>query len=222
MNIDLPLSIILIIYTIVIAYSTKYIYHFMINRNIKKKDAIYYNRKFVHILAGGVVTLFIPFYSTPVLPLLAGLALTFITFFSHEKGGKLYWFQTDQDYNDVNFCFMWGISIFILWTVLGYPNRWIAIIPAAFMAFGDGITGIVRNKLFNRRLKHPIGNVFMAAVCIPLGYIYAGIGSIAYGGVFAAIIASIAERFEFGPIDDNVLITISSSIVLYVYSVSSI
>jgi len=215
MTSDFMLSIVLVVYTLIIVYLTKYFYHYMIKKNIGGKDAIYYNRKFVHILAGGIVTLFVPFYSSPVLPLLAGILLTLITLFSHTKGGKLYWFQTDRDYNDVNFCLMWGLSIFILWTLLGYSNRWIAIIPAAFMAFGDGITGIVRNAIFKQRLKHPIGNVFMAAVCIPIGYFYAGLGSIAYGGVLAAIVASILERFEYGPIDDNILITISSSLVLY-------
>ena len=71
--------------------------------------------------------------------------------------------------------------------------------------------------LFKKRTKHPIGNVFMAAVCIPLGYFLAGFGGIAIGGVIAAIVASTMERYEFGPIDDNILITISSSIVLYMF-----
>jgi len=85
------------------------------------------------------------------------------------------------------------------------------------MSFGDGVTGIARNVLFKKRTKHPIGNVFMVAVCIPLGYFLGGLGGIAIGGAMAAIVASIMERYEFGPIDDNILITISSSIALYAY-----
>ena len=111
---------------------------------------------------------------------------------------------------------MWGISIFFLWII--FDTRWIAIIPAAFMAFGDGVTGIVRNWFFKKRFKHPIGNLFMVAVCIPIGYVFGGYGGIALGGVIAAIIASITERYEFGFLDDNILITLSSSLILILYT----
>ena len=210
--------IILTIYTISAAFLTKKTYDLMINRGIRKKDAIYYNRKLVHILAGGVVTLIVPIvFSSPIYPLFCGLAITTITYLSHKrrKGKMLYWFQTEDNLNDVNFCFMWGIAIFVLWEITGNP--WIAIIPSAFMSFGDGITGVARNAVFKKRTKHPIGNVFMAAVCIPLGYFLAGLGGIAIGGVIAAVVASVIERYEFGPIDDNILITVSSSIVLYIF-----
>jgi phytol kinase len=216
MNSDIVLSILLVIYTVVIVYVTKLFYSIMISKNIKKDDALYYNRKFVHILAGGVVTLFVPLYSTPYFPLIAGFLLTIFTYISHREGGKLYWFQSNRDFNDVNFCLMWGISIFILWVLLDSP--WIAIIPAAFMAFGDGITGIIRNWLFKKRFKHPIGNVFMAIVCIPIGFIFGSYAGIAFGGVIAAIIASIGERYEYGLLDDNIIITISSALVLVLYA----
>ena len=129
----------------------------------------------------------------------------------------LYWFQTDDDINDVSFCLMWGVAVFVLWVIM--ENPWIAIIPLVFMAFGDGVTGIVRNAIFKKRIKHPIGNVFMLALCIPMGYIlvhFSGIPEMAMWGVIAAIVASVVERYEIGPIDDNILITVSSSIVLYV------
>ncbi|MFO8077222.1 MAG: hypothetical protein R6U21_01070 [Thermoplasmatota archaeon] len=216
---DFILSVILVTYTIITIFVTKYLYHYMIKKGITAKDSLYYNRKFVHILAGGIVTLFIPFYSTPLIALLAGILLTLITLFSHRKGDRMYWFQTDKNYNDVSFCFMWGISIFVLWMLLGYSQRWIAIIPAAYMAFGDGVTGIVRNALYNHRSKHPIGNLFMGLVCIPIGYVYAGIVALPLAGVLSAIAASLVERFEFGPIDDNILITISSALILYISSI---
>lgn len=191
----------------------------MEKKGINKQDALYYNRKFVHIFAGGIVTLFIPLYSSEWYPLLAGLLLTCMTYISHKKGNSMYWFQTDKDFNDVTFCFMWGISIFILWYFL--QNPWIAILPAAFMAFGDGITGIARNAIFKKRFKHPIGNFFMGVVCIPLGFTFGGVGGIPLGGIIAGIFASIVERYEFGIIDDNVLITVISSIFLYTYFIVS-
>ena len=217
MSLEILLTFALIIYIILISYGTKNIYEWMREKGIEKRDAIYFNRKFVHIFAGGIVTLFIPFFSSPIFPLIAGIMMTLITFLSHLKGGRLYWFQTSEDKNDVNFCVMWTISIVGLWYMLGNP--WIAIIPAIYMAFGDGVTGLVRNIFFKKRLKHPIGNCFMFAVCAPMGTILALLSDtkgMTLWAVAAAAVASYIERYEFGSIDDNILITSSSSIVLII------
>jgi len=214
---DLILSATLIVYALLVAYLTKSVYKWMINRKIKKIDAIYYNRKLVHIFAGGIIALIVPFFSSPFYPLFSGIILTLFTYLSHNRGKILYWFQTDEDINDVSFCLMWGITVFILWILIGNP--WIAIIPLAFMAFGDGITGIVRNVIFKKRIKHPIGNIFMLAICAPIGYILAHLSEISgmtSWAIVAAIVASIVERYEIGPIDDNILITVCSSIVLFI------
>jgi len=196
---------------------TKHFYEWMINKEIKKEVAVYYNRKIIHILAGGVIVIAVPFvFSNPWYPLLAGLVLTIFTYFAHKRGNILYWFQTKDNINDVTFCFMWGLTIFILWQILGNP--WVAIIPPAFIAFGDGITGIVRNFAFKERKKHMIGNIYMMGVCIPIGYFFANSGepSIPLWGVFAAIVASLFERYEFGKIDDNILVTVIATIILYI------
>ena len=214
MDFNIILSSLLVVYTAVVLYLTKYVYKIGRNKGLKSKDAIYYNRKFVHIFAGGVVALFVPLYTSPHYPLIAGFLLASVTYFSHEKGDKLYWFQNKKDINDVTFCLMWGISIFVLWVL--FDNPWLAILPALFMAFGDGITGIIRNAFFGERSKHYIGNVFMAITCIPLGYLIGSFAGLAIGGMFAGAIASVIEHYEFGPIDDNILITLSSSIILIV------
>ena len=44
------------------------------------------------------------------------------------------------------------------------------------MAFGDGITGVVRNLVVKKRSKSPIGNVFMFIVSAPLGWYVGGLG----------------------------------------------
>ena len=41
--------IILTIYTVSITFLTKKTYDLMVNKGIKKKDAVYYNRKIVHM-----------------------------------------------------------------------------------------------------------------------------------------------------------------------------
>ena len=211
------LSIILILYAILVSLVTKKTFDLMVSKGIKKIDAIYYNRKLVHILAGGVIALFVPLFPTPLFPLFSGIILAIFTYYSHKKDQMLYWFQNDKDLNDVSFCLMWGFTVFILWTITG--NAWISIIPITFMAFGDGITGIVRNAMFKKRTKHPLGNLYMFGICAPLGFIFAQLSSISgmiIWAVMAAAVASIVERYEFGPIDDNILITISSSIIIYI------
>jgi dolichol kinase len=86
------------------------------------------------------------------------------------------------------------------------------------MAFGDGITGIVRNLVIRERSKSPIGNVFMLIVSAPMGWFVAQMGdpAIPVWGLIAAVVATFVERYEFGPIDDNILITVFATIVLLI------
>jgi hypothetical protein len=212
---------ILAAYAFLIIYGVKLSYNYMLKKNFKESVAIYYNRKIIHIFAGGIVVLIVPFvFTSPVFPLLSGLIMAIVAYVAHKRGNIFYWFQTKNNLNDVSFCFMWGIAIFILWQILGNP--WIAIIPPAFIAFGDGITGIIRNLAFKERKKHPIGNIYMMGVCIPIGYYFtvnSSINGLAFWGVLAAIIASFFERYEFGMFDDNILIAGSATIILYLGSV---
>ena len=210
--------VILAFYAFGVILLTKQIYDYLLKKRIKKNVAVYLNRKLIHIFAGGIVVLAVPFvFTSPYYPLLAAVLLSVLMFVFHKSGRILYWFQTKKDFNDVSFCFMWAIAILILWLLFDDP--FIAVIPPAFIAFGDGITGIVRNFAFKERRKHPIGNIYMAGVCIPIGYYLGTLSSIegiAFWAVVAAIIASIFERYEFGPIDDNILITASATVILYI------
>ncbi|MCK4364995.1 MAG: hypothetical protein KAW45_02985 [Thermoplasmatales archaeon] len=190
----------------------------MLKKQFKEEQTIYYNRKFIHIFAGGVIVLLVPFiFSSPWFPLFSSIIMTIIVLIAHRSGNTFYWFQTEDNLNDVSFCLMWGVAIFVLWWI--FDNPWIAIIPPAFIAFGDGVTGIIRNIAFKERKKHPIGNVYMMGVCILIGYYfasYSGIAGLAIWGIIAAIVASLFERYEFGIIDDNVLVAGSATIILYV------
>ena len=109
---------------------------------------------------------------------------------------------------------MLGLSVYALWIYSGVP--WLAVLPAVFMEFGDGVTGIIRNKLFARRTKSAWGNLGMAFVCLPAGYIVGASlnPALPIWGVISGAVASFVERYEFGPIDDNVLIVVASSLVL--------
>ena len=203
------------IYVMVVLYATKIPYQMMVKRGMEDIRAVYYNRKIVHMFAGGVGSLSVPLLFTQMwYPLICGILLMLMLYVSHRMGIVMYWFQTEQNQNDVKFALMWWVSISVLWWVIGDP--WLAIIPSLFMAFGDGITGIVRNAVIRQRSKSPIGNVFMFLVSAPLGWFAANAGdpSIPVWGVISAAVATIVERYEFGPIDDNILITLCASLVL--------
>ncbi|MCE4600684.1 MAG: dolichol kinase [Desulfurococcales archaeon] len=205
---ELMVTLLLGLYALFVVFATKYTYRYFIGKGLPHNVAIYYNRKIIHIMAGGVIALLTPvLYSTPLLPALAALALGGFLYYFHRRGKLLYWFQTRDNMYEVNFTIAWGISLFILWIILGDPR--LAVLPALFIAFGDAVTGVVRNYLFARRTKHWLGNVAMALVVVPLGLIYGGL----MGGL-AGVISSFVERYEFGPIDDNLLIALASSLIL--------
>lgn len=201
-------AIIMFVYVLGIVYGTKYVYNFLRSRDLSHYVAAYYNRKIIHIFAGGVITLLFPVFFTAVsIPLILVSVIALITYLPHRMDKLLYWFQVKENMYEVNFVIAWGAAIGLAWFLFGDPIY--GVIPAAFMSFGDAVTGIVRNAIFKRRTKHWIGNVAMVLVCIPIGYYYASLA-----GVAAAFVASIAERFEFNPIDDNILITFTSLITL--------
>ena len=111
---------------------------------------------------------------------------------------------------------MLGLSVYLLWVLFDDP--WLAVLPSLFMAFGDGVTGIVRNKMFSKRTKSAWGNVAMAVVCLPMGWFIGmeSITSIPIWSIFSGALASLVEPYEYGPIDDNVLIATASTILLII------
>tara|TARA_Y100001935_G_C17266316_1_gene489368 strand:- start:254 stop:931 length:678 start_codon:yes stop_codon:yes gene_type:complete len=215
MDVQLYYSVVMGIYVMVVLYCTKTPYRMMVENGVEDIRAVYYNRKIVHVFAGGVGSLCVPYLFTDFwYPMVCGIILTAFTYVAHISGRRMYWFQTEQNQNDVKFSLMWWVSITIIWALVGDP--WLAIIPSLFMAFGDGITGVVRNLVVKKRSKSPIGNVFMFIVSAPLGWHVGGLGdpSLPGWGLIAAAVATFVERYEFGPIDDNILITVFSTLVL--------
>ena len=203
------------IYVSFVLFATKIPFDMMVSRGMEEIRAVYYNRKIVHMLAGGVGSLCVPIlFEDYWYPLVCGIILTLFTYAAHASGTRMFWFQTEQNQNDVKFALMWWTSITVIWWLVNDP--WLAILPSLFMAFGDGITGVVRNAVVRKRSKSAIGNVFMFIVSAPIGW-YVGMvaePSIPIWGVIAAVVATYVERYEFGAIDDNILITIFSTLVI--------
>jgi len=202
---EVTTAVALLVYATAVVFATKWLYNLMRSKGLKHNVAVYYNRKVIHVFAGGVVALLVPFlFTSPILPFIIAMILAFFTYLPHRNGKLMYWFQVKENMFEVNFCIMWGVSVFLAWFLFGNPVY--ALVPVLFMAFGDAITGVVRNTLFKRRTKSWWGNLAMFAVCAPIGFLLLH----SWWGVAIAALASFAEHFEFKPIDDNVLISASS------------
>ena len=200
----------------IVVFGIKPFYHYLRKQGSEHMVAVYYNRKVAHMLAGGVPIIASPMvFDNPIWVLIGGVLGSIALAATHILDRRLWWMQTEQNMNDATFALMLGLSVFVIWEYSNEP--WLAILPSLFMAFGDGGTGISRNKMFKKRTKSAWGNVGMAALCIPLGYIIGAMAEpqIPLWGLIAGIVASFVERYEFGPIDDNVLIVVFSSIVLF-------
>ena len=100
----------------------------------------------------------------------------------------------------------------MLFLTFWYVDKWIAITAALFMAVGDGVTGIVRNRIYKRHVKGFWGSVAMLIVSVIIGVIYKGVL-----GVLTAVVATIVERIPL--IDDNITVPLVSAGFMYIIPV---
>ncbi|MAP58980.1 MAG: hypothetical protein CL978_01965 [Euryarchaeota archaeon] len=215
MESDLVWFFVLGLWSILIVFAIKPVHSYMVKSGSENMVAVYYNRKIAHMLAGGVPIILSPIvFESPIWPLIGGILGFFALLSTHLLDRRLWWMQTEQNVNDATFALMLGTSVYLIWEYTNEP--WLAILPSLYMAFGDGVTGIIRNKLFKKRTKSAWGNLGMAIVCLPLGFFIGNSvdPSIPVWGLISASVASFVERYEFGVIDDNILIVIASSIVI--------
>lgn len=211
---EIVITVVFLIWGVfVINVLTKYLYGIMENRGFEHNVAVYYNRKVIHIFAGGLIAAVVPFfYQTPLLPLIFALLLAVYTYVPHKTGTLLYWFQVEDNICECTFAFMWGIILTLGWLFTG-GNFWFGVLPILFMAVGDALTGIVRNALYRKRTKSWWGNLAMAAFSIPVGAV------LGLAGIIAGATVSVVEHFEFGPIDDNITVPSVSLIILIIANI---
>ena len=197
---------------VVVQLISKKFYEWLVARGESHRVAVYYNRKLIHILAGGLVALLVPvLFSGPFVPLILALVLVVMTYLPHRTGRLMEWFQVEWNIYETHFCIMWGIILYAMWILFGNP--WYGVVPIAFMAFGDAVTGITRNYMFRHRTKSWWGNFAMALFCVPFGYLIFGVA-----GAIAGLIASVVEHFEYGKLDDNITVPLSSALILLVFA----
>ncbi len=192
----------------VVTFLTKKLYVFMRKRNIKHEVAVYYNRKVIHILTGGLCALAVLIaFKSFILPLAMSLLLALLLFIYHKSNRLMKWFQTEDNMYEVSFCIMWGLILTLGWLLSSGDFRF-GVLPVLFMSIGDAVTGITRNVLYKRRTKSWWGNLAMVSFSMVVGIL------MGVAGMLAGVAASLVEHFEFKPIDDNVLIPITSLSIL--------
>jgi len=167
---DFLMAVPLFILVLLVVYSfSRAVYH-LTGSNYKA-------RKFIHFAAGAVAAILAPYiFYTPFAFVLMSFILFLIVYFPHKKGSLLYWFQIERKYGEVYFTFAYAVLFSIFW----YIDINIAIASALFMAIGDGVTGLIKEKYYGRREEEKkvkgfnLGNLAMMAVSVPVGYIYCG------------------------------------------------
>ncbi len=188
----------------IVNWLSKWVYNFAIKRGFPPNSATYFGRKVIHIFAAGITTLFLPFlFKEAYIPFILGLGFAFYTYFFHKIKKLQNWYQVKENRHEVNFCIMWSLSILIGWFL--DKSFWLGVIPALFMAFGDGVTGIIRNFRYKKQSKAWEGSLGMFLTCAVIGGLKMGIA-----GLVAAFVATFFERFD----DDNIYIPVSSFLVL--------
>jgi len=174
-----------------------------VSRKVQERFGKYMARKTIHLLSAGVSLILSPFLFTELLfpVLLAGLMILF-TIGGHTKN-FLGWFQEKRNYADVYFTVTCTVLLTLFWNY----NIWIGVLSCLFMAWGDGVTGLVRYVVYKRRTKGVWGNIAMFILCAGLGYFLLG-----YIGLVGGAFSSVVEKFE--KVDDNISVPLGSAVVM--------
>lgn len=140
----------------------------------------------------------------PIVPADTAFGLAFMTYLPHKLNRRMYWFQDPENLYDVDFTLSWGLIVLFTW----YIDRsfWLGVVPVLFMAYGDGITGVIRNLKYKKRTKAWEGTAGMLLLCIVIG------AKMGFAGMLAGVICSFVERVE--NIDDNITVPASSLFIL--------
>ncbi|MGB9703369.1 MAG: dolichol kinase [Candidatus Micrarchaeia archaeon] len=205
---DLPITFALLILNLfVIFFLSRWVYEYAIKKGRTQHSAMYFGRKIIHLFAGGLTAILLPFYlNEPLLPTLLAIGFAIMTYTTHKINKLMYWFQDPENMYEVNFCLVWAGIIFSTWFI--DKSFWLGVIPVLFMAWGDGITGIIRNLKYSKRTKAWEGTFGMLALDIAIG------SKLGIAGVIAAILTAFVERIEF--LDDNLSVPLVALLILLI------
>lgn len=209
--VESPYTILLIVIIVLGLWASNFAY----DRGVPQ----YVSRKIGHG-AGGLGFLLAPFvFSTAWLPITLAFAFTLIlvaarfmrpaTFRGVGGNGR-----SNDSFAEIAFSAV-AVPVYLIgWLWLEQPL--ISAVALAFMAWGDGITGLVRARLYHNPVKGLWGSLAMLAVCLALSWLLVKPFWVGAVGSAAAVIA----EYSFGDvgfvkrIDDNLAIPLVSLVVL--------
>ena len=203
---DVPITIALLAWMgFILLFASRWLYNYVIRRGWEQKRGTYLGRKLVHILGAGVVAVLLPFeFHEPYFPFLFALFLAGFTYSLHKLNRPLRWFQDPDNYSETYFALTWGTAVLVTWFL--DKTFLLAVLPTLFMAWGDGITGVVRNLIHKKRTKAWQGSLAMLVVCVPVGALMGVVG------VLAGVAATAVERVDRW--DDNISVPLVSLAIL--------
>ena len=174
----------------------------------------YVSRKIGHI-GGGVAYLILALWVDrwPAIAMVAGAAVVMVAVRIWKPG----WLRgvggtgRAHTYAEVSYALAGAASFAIGWGI--FNDRWLALAPVLFMAWGDSATGIVRSIVVRREEKHWSGSVACLAVCSLIALLIQPF----WIGLAGAVVATAVERWTGlarGWIDDNWTIVAASLAVM--------
>lgn len=171
----------------------------------------YVSRKIVHF-AAGVPIGFSPLLFEEVYYLL-GLSLGFLLLLVLTHNWDFFpGCARKGRWSELYFPLSVGISGAALWHV----SPWAAVVPGLWLAFGDGITGLVRMAVNRREEKGWAGSVACFAACAAVAVLVQPF----WVGLLGSVAATLAERFcgdakgSWLRLDDNIAMPMAGLTVI--------
>jgi hypothetical protein len=111
---DLPAFTVIAVWNLfVILFLSKKVYQTSLKKGRSINSSIYFSRKVIHFLAGGLTAMLLPFVAhEPILPEATAFGLALITYLPHKLNRRMYWFQYPENLYDVDFTLSWGLIVF--------------------------------------------------------------------------------------------------------------
>lgn len=204
---DLYVSLIALVWVVfVVSMLSRAIYGRLIKAGWSEARSAYFTRKVIHILAGGLVALCVPFYfKWPLAPMFMAFSLAPALYLLIKIKKPLSWFQDPKSTRDVHFVFMWGSIIPLSWLI--DRTFWLGVVPMLFSSWGDGVTGLIRSLRGRVEAKSRDGTLGMLVVNIIVGV------KLGLAGVVAGVVSALVERVNHH-VDDNVTVPLTGFIIL--------
>lgn len=163
----------------------------------------YGSRKVAHFGAG-FATLPFPFvFEGTFYPSLLSGSFLLLMVFTH-RSEIFHGFVRKGRLSELHF----GLAAFLCFLLLWSLDPWLATVPVLFVAFGDGITGVIRAQVYKREVKGVWGSVGMLVVCLLIS-----VPTLGLAGVVGSVAGTLAEKQPW--VDDNLAIPVVAVAVMF-------